>query len=66
MKQRLLLSLLIPIFFLSSGCTAIAVTGAAVGGAVAVTGAAVKTTGAAVGAVIPDGDDEEDEEKAKK
>ena len=37
------------------------VAGATAGAAVAVTGAAVKTTGAAVGAVIPDGDDEEDD-----
>lgn len=46
----------------TTSCTALAVTGAVVGGAVAVTGTAVKTTGAAVGAVIPDGDDEEDED----
>lgn len=45
----------------SYGCTVITVAGATAGAAVAVTGAAVKTTGAAVGAVIPDGDDNEDE-----
>ena len=44
---------------LSCGCTVITVAGATAGAAVAVTGAAVKTTGAAVGAVIPDGDDDE-------
>ncbi|MDA9908951.1 hypothetical protein N9E57_00335 [Gammaproteobacteria bacterium] len=47
----------------SCGCTAITMAGATAGAAVTVTGAAVRTTGAAVGAVIPDGDDDEDEYK---
>ena len=53
--------LLVTSLLLSCGCTVMTVAGATAGAAVAVTGAAVKTTGAAVGAVIPDGDDEEDD-----
>lgn len=48
---------------LLTACTAVSVAGATVGAAVAVTGVAVKTTGAAVGAVIPDGDHENEKQK---
>lgn len=62
MRQVLLLLLLCYNLLLCTGCTVVAVAGATAGAAVAVTGAAVKTTGAAVGAVIPDGEDEDDKE----
>ena len=62
MKYALKRLLILTMLTGSTSCTLFTVTGAAVGGAVAVTGAAVKTTGAAVGAVIPDADEEEDED----
>ncbi len=45
---------------LSTGCTAIAVVDAVASTAVGVTKVAVKGTTAVVGAVIPDGDDEDE------
>jgi hypothetical protein len=45
-----------------ASCLAGAVVGTTVGVAGAIVGTAVKTTGAVVDAVIPDGDDEEDED----
>lgn len=58
--HRAAMTLLIPAIL--TGCTAVTVAGATVGAALAVTGVAVKTTGAAVGAVIPDGDQENEEQ----
>lgn len=52
-----------------SGCLAMAVGGAVAGTAVGVTGAAVGVTakgvGMAAGAVIPGGDDDEDEDRRR-
>lgn len=42
----------------TSGCLAVAATGAVIGATGAVVGTGVKATGAVVGAVIPDGDDD--------
>lgn len=46
-----------------SSCLAAAVVGAAVDVTGAVVGTTVKTTGAVIGAAIPDGDDDEDDDK---
>ncbi|MCA1934062.1 MAG: NF038104 family lipoprotein [Asticcacaulis sp.] len=66
LKPLLTLTALIGFPLLLQGCTAVAVTGAAVGTAVGVTGAVIGTTGKVVGAAIPDGDDKKKDKKDKK